>query len=86
MKKIFAIFLLILITFTCNSAESKTKKIKCNKPIYFFENVQKNIMFSHLDEILQEGNFELNKFYPELGFVSINYERKRNKPELFHLI
>ena len=85
MKKFFAILLSILIVFTCNSAESKTKKLKCNKPIYFFENVQKNVMFGYLDEILQQENFELKKFYPELGFVAVNYEIKKNKPEIVSL-
>ncbi len=39
-------------------------------------------MFDYLDEALQKGNFSLKKFYPELGFISINYEVKRNKPEI----
>ena len=66
-------------------AFGKPKKIKCNKPIYFFENVKKADYFNYLDKIIEQGGYDLKKFYPELGFISINYEVKYNKPEVVGL-
>lgn len=76
MKKIFEIFLLIFISITLSGAFGIPKQEKCEKPIYFFENVQKSTLFGFLDEALQEKNYELKKFYPELGFVSLIYEEE----------
>ena len=85
MNKKIGIFFLILIAFLNLGAFGKPKKIKCNKPIYFFENVQKNVFFDNLDSILQEGNFELKKFYPELGFISVKYKAKHNSQKIVGL-
>ena len=73
MKKIFTIFLLVFIIFSASQVFAKPKKIKCEKPIYCFENIQKSVMFGYLDEAIQKKNYQLLKFYPELGFISIKY-------------
>ena len=84
MNKIFILTAIIFSLFFAQDSFAKVKKIKCNKPIYFFENVNKREYFYYLDESLQ-NQYELKKYYPELGFISFNYEVKRNKPEIVAL-
>lgn len=85
MKRNILILFLIFIGIMNLGAFGKPKKIKCNKPIYFFENVKKTDYFNYLDKIIEQGGYDLKKFYPELGFISINYEVKYNKPEVVGL-
>lgn len=85
MKRNILILFLIFIGIMNLGAFGKPKKVKCNKPIYFFENVKKADYFNYLDKIIEQGGYDLKKFYPELGFISINYEVKYNKPEVVGL-
>lgn len=81
MKKTI-IFILIIAIFVINtSAFGRPKKSKCKKPIYFFENVKKDILFDELDKTIQSEEYELEKMYPELGYISIKYFiKKEAKP------
>lgn len=79
-KVIFTVFLIVLTTIN-TSAFCKPKKVKCKKPIYFFENVQKDTLFDELDRSVQEKKYELEKMYPELGFISVKYfHKEKAKP------
>jgi len=81
MKKVCIIVFLILISLINSPVFAKSKKLKCKKPIYFFENVNKNDYFNYLDELSQKNKYNVVKFYPELGFISLNYKAKRTKKE-----
>ena len=49
-RNLFALLLIFLAVINI-AAFGRPKKIECNKPIYFFENVQKNDYFEYLDQI-----------------------------------
>lgn len=85
MKKKIILLFLVFIAMTNLGAFGRPKKVKCNKPIYFFENVQKADYFNYIDELIQAQNYDLKKFYPELGFMSIAYKVKRGEPEIVGL-
>ena len=78
MKKTIILLLIIAITVINTSAFGRPKKVKCKKPIYFFENVKKDILFDELDKTIQEQDYQLEKMYPELGFISVKYFFKEN--------
>lgn len=77
MKRIVIIgFLIFFIIANCG-AFGKPKKVKCKKPIYFFEEVKKDVYFDYLDKTIQQNKYPLEKMYPELGYLSVNYKVKR---------
>ncbi len=80
MKKIIILLSISLFVLFNNSVFAKTKKIKCEKPIYYFEEANKNELFDELDKITQAKKIKIKKFYPELGFISFDYKVKK-EPE-----
>lgn len=86
MKKIIFTTLLIIATLINSSALGRPKKVKCKKPIYFFENVKKDVLFDELDKTVQEEKYELQKMYPELGFISVKYFHKKDSQPVDLLI
>ncbi len=76
MKKIL-ILLFITIFVSSSQVFSAPKKIKCNKPIYFFENVRKETLFVQLDQTLQAKGYEMIKFNEDLGYIVVNYKVKK---------
>ncbi|MCQ2957563.1 MAG: hypothetical protein MJ180_01525 [Candidatus Gastranaerophilales bacterium] len=84
MKKVLILLFLICLTLFNGVVFAKSKKIKCKKPIYFFENVNKNDFFDYLDDFTQKKKYKVEKFYPELGYISLKYKAKR-KPEIVSL-
>ena len=77
MRKIVLIGFLLIITILNSGAFGKPKKIKCKKPIYFFEDVKKDEYFNYLDNTIQQEKYKLEKMYPELGYLSVNYRVKK---------
>ncbi len=70
----------------CNEALFAKSAVKCKKPIYFFENANKNDYFDYLDDFMQNKKYKVEKFYPELGFISLKYKtNKFKKPEIVAL-
>lgn len=81
MFKNFCIILLTAIISLCSlvyTAHAKSRKVKCNTPVYFFTDVTKHEFFGIVDEYLQDKKAKVVKFYPELGFV---YVKKTDIPD-----
>lgn len=79
MNKKIILILIIVVSILHLGAFGKPKKIKCNKPIYYFENVEKEKLFLALDELSQEKKYKIDKYYQELAFMSIKYNVKKQK-------
>lgn len=79
MKKVIFTFVLILSIIINCGAFGKPKKVKCQKPIYFFENQKKDIFFNYMDEVVQKEGYYVEKMYPDLGFILVKYQIKQNK-------
>ncbi len=75
----------MLFVLLHNTALAKPQKIRCNKPIYFFENASKNEFFDYVDETLQKNKYDVKKFYPELGFLTVNYKTKKHSTEIISI-
>ena len=79
MKKILFITFLIIVAAVNCGAFGKPKKVKCQKPIYFFENQKKDVFFNYIDEVVQKEGYEIEKMYPDLGFILVKYQLKKDK-------
>ncbi len=71
LKKICFTFI-ILFLFSVSSAyacfwQKKEKPV----PVYFYENVNKKDFFNKADEYVQHKKYNLDMYYPELGFMHI---------------
>ena len=86
MKKFIITALIIVLALTNVKASGKPKKVKCKKPIYFFENVKKDVLFDEMDKAVQMQKYELEKMYPELGFISVKYSHKKEAEPVSLLI
>ncbi len=76
LKKLFVILLTLFIAcsvITPSLACFKSKKQPKTKvqPVYFYENVNKKDFFNKLDKYMQEKNYPLSMYYPELGFMHL---------------
>jgi len=86
MKKILylAFILFIAIGVLSQGSLAKVKKVKCDKPIYYFEEANKDNLFASIDELSQKSSWNVNKYYPQLGFISFKYHVKK-EPEIVTL-
>jgi len=45
--------------------------------MYYFEDASKTALFNALDDLSQKEQWEVIKYYPQLGFLSFNYKVKK---------